>query len=218
MEIPFMSVYGVYCPLTMQLKFVHYSGLGNEQAAISRFVRSAKFGYNQTQRWVKSLLDKDLQPVVVVFEQAEDFGEAESRRNHWVTHFRGLGYDVQIMPSLRRIERYKPTGKLYLYVLELENGCWYVGVTKNIEQRFKQHLDGIGAGTTKRNKPLAIHELTEIPDGIYEQVEPLEDEKVREYMAKYGVDKVRGGSYIQAKTKGVRKVLRKHGYNELANL
>lgn len=47
----------------------------------------------------------------------------------------------------------------YCYVLELENGCYYVGVSSCVKNRIKQHFYGYGAKWTQLNKPVAIHEL-----------------------------------------------------------
>lgn len=76
-----------------------------------------------------------------------------------------------------------------IYVLKLESGFYYVGKSENVQKRFEQHLAGIGSAFTKRYKPLCI-------DQVFENVSPFyEDAIVKKYMAKYGINKVRGGSY-----------------------
>lgn len=47
-------------------------------------------------------------------------------------------------------------GKYFVYVIECENGSYYIGQTEDIEVRYKQHCDGNGAKWTKANKPVRI--------------------------------------------------------------
>lgn len=77
----------------------------------------------------------------------------------------------------------------YVYVLELEDDCFYVGKSKDVEKRFSQHLSGEGAAWTALHKPLKISEVKE-HKGIFD-----EDNKVKVLMMVYGIDKVRGGTY-----------------------
>lgn len=77
-----------------------------------------------------------------------------------------------------------------IYVLRLEKGKYYVGKTANVVQRYQQHLDGKGSAWTKKYKPIELKETLE-------NVSPFEeDKKTKELMAKYGINNVRGGSYV----------------------
>jgi predicted GIY-YIG superfamily endonuclease len=78
-----------------------------------------------------------------------------------------------------------------IYILELENDKFYIGKTNNVKDRFKEHLNGIGNIWTKNNKPKSIIKTIE-NCSLYDL-----DEYVKEYMKKYGIDNVRGGSYNQ---------------------
>jgi len=78
-----------------------------------------------------------------------------------------------------------------IYILELENDKFYIGRTNNVKNRFKEHLNGIGNIWTKNNKPKSIIKTIE-NCSLYDL-----DEYVKEYMKKYGIDNVRGGSYNQ---------------------
>jgi predicted GIY-YIG superfamily endonuclease len=79
-----------------------------------------------------------------------------------------------------------------IYALSLEGGCFYIGRTKNLEARIKQHAESYGSKWTQLHPPLKpIQYETFASSSNYE-----EDMHVKEYMAKYGIDKVRGGSYI----------------------
>lgn len=44
----------------------------------------------------------------------------------------------------------------YTYVLLCDDGSYYKGFTKNLEQRYQQHLSGNGAEHTKKHKPIKI--------------------------------------------------------------
>lgn len=46
--------------------------------------------------------------------------------------------------------------KGYLYILECEDGSFYVGSTNNVERRFRQHLSGKGADYTRTHKPQRV--------------------------------------------------------------
>jgi hypothetical protein len=77
----------------------------------------------------------------------------------------------------------------YIYILKLKNNKYYIGKTFNVDNRYEQHLNGIGSSWTKKYKPLSI--LKKILS-----TSPFDEDKyVKEYMSKYGIDNVRGGSY-----------------------
>jgi predicted GIY-YIG superfamily endonuclease len=78
-----------------------------------------------------------------------------------------------------------------LYVLKLEGGNYYVGKTENLDSRIAQHMDGRGSAWTRKYKPISVIEK------IINASHFDEDSKTEEYMSKYGIDKVRGGSYME---------------------
>jgi len=78
-----------------------------------------------------------------------------------------------------------------LYVLQLEDNKWYVGKTTDIKSRFTQHQNGKGSAWTKSYKPVKIVENRRLKDQ-YDETNTTKD-----YMKKYGIDNVRGGSYAQ---------------------
>ena len=84
-----------------------------------------------------------------------------------------------------------------IYVLKLEEGFWYIGRTGNVERRLQQHKSGNASAWTRLHKPLRLEVVMEDMDMFDE------DKYTKLYMAKYGIDKVRGGSYVTA-------VLNKH--------
>ena len=73
-----------------------------------------------------------------------------------------------------------------IYVLRLRGGKYYVGKTDNVEKRFQQHVNGSGASWTRKHKPIAI-------ERIIKNASAFDEDKVtKEYMAKHGLDNVRG--------------------------
>jgi predicted GIY-YIG superfamily endonuclease len=78
----------------------------------------------------------------------------------------------------------------YIYILQLEKNKYYIGKTKNIEKRYKEHKDGTGSKWTKKYKPIKII-------NTFETISQFDEDKyVKEYMSKYGIENVRGGSYV----------------------
>ena len=62
--------------------------------------------------------------------------------------------------------------------------------TKNIDKRYKDHLNGIGSEWTKKYKPVKLISSF-ISSSNFD-----EDKYTKEYMSKYGIENVRGGSYV----------------------
>lgn len=82
-----------------------------------------------------------------------------------------------------------------VYVLELENGKWYVGQTSNLEQRMTQHFSGNGAQWTKLHKPVSIKE-TRL---LLPSESPIAEERnvTKQYMEEYGFNNVRGSVWCK---------------------
>ena len=77
-----------------------------------------------------------------------------------------------------------------IYVLRLEGGRFYVGKSDNVFLRYNQHINGSGCAWSRKYKPIAIEKQVK-------NASPFEEDKItKEYMSKYGVDKVRGGCYV----------------------
>ena len=77
----------------------------------------------------------------------------------------------------------------HIYFIKLKGGKYYIGKTMNIEKRYDEHITGNGAGWTKKYKPISL--IKTIKSTSYFD----EDKYVKEYMAKYGIENVRGGAY-----------------------
>ena len=79
-----------------------------------------------------------------------------------------------------------------IYVLKCSNDKYYVGKTnKFVEERFAEHIKGVGSEWTKLYKPIEILESVDMISDFDEDI------KTKEYMKKFGIDNVRGGSYSQ---------------------
>lgn len=79
---------------------------------------------------------------------------------------------------------------VYIYIIALEQGKYYVGKTNDVDYRLRNHGNGNGSAWTKKYKPIEVIEL--VPDcNDFD-----EDKYTLMYMDKYGIDNVRGGSYV----------------------
>lgn len=82
---------------------------------------------------------------------------------------------------------------VYIYALELKEGKYYIGKTNNPNFRLDNHFNSNGSEWTKLYKPLNV--LQVLPDcDDYD-----EDKYTRKYMDKYGINNVRGGSFVSVK-------------------
>jgi predicted GIY-YIG superfamily endonuclease len=77
-----------------------------------------------------------------------------------------------------------------IYILELANDNYYVGRTDDVVTRFNQHKNGLGSSWTKEHLPCKLIDVH------YSTSKFDEDKYTLEYMNKYSIDKVRGGSYV----------------------
>ena len=91
-----------------------------------------------------------------------------------------------------------------IYVIQLEKGKYYIGKTNNIQFRLESHFNSNGSEWTKIYKPLRVIEVKPNCDDYDE------DKITRQYMDKYGINNVRGGSFVSVKLdKSTINILRK---------
>jgi GAG-polyprotein viral zinc-finger len=78
-----------------------------------------------------------------------------------------------------------------LYVLRLSGGKYYVGKTDDVMRRYEEHLNGSGSVWTRLHPPISLVKTMTA-------VSPFDEDKtVKEYMGIYGIDNVRGGTYVR---------------------
>ncbi len=82
---------------------------------------------------------------------------------------------------------------VYIYTLKLEQGKYYIGKTNNPQFRVDEHFNSNGSEWTRLYKPLRVLELKPDCDDYDE------DKITRQYMDKYGINNVRGGSFVSVK-------------------
>lgn len=98
-----------------------------------------------------------------------------------------------------------------IYVLKLENEKYYIGQSKNIEKRIKEHFSGNGSIWTQKYNPIDVLEKFN-SNNNYD-----EDNYTKKYMIKYGIDNVRGGSYTSFNISDeIKKFLQKE-FNTINN-
>ena len=78
-----------------------------------------------------------------------------------------------------------------IYIAHLEHGKKYIGKTKDLDRRCKQHFSGNGSKVTKKFSPHKIEEL-ETVHGFFS--DDAEQYYTDEYIKQYGYDNVRGGN------------------------
>lgn len=106
---------------------------------------------------------------------------------------------VREIKKRRQIKNRGIERKVSLYALRLQNDCWYVGMSFNVQKRFTKHQKGKGAIWTKKYEPIEIHEIRVTEHFDQDSAVKLEDDMTLEYALKYGSDKVRGGGWCQTK-------------------
>ena len=84
-----------------------------------------------------------------------------------------------------------------VYVLKLEDDCWYVGMTHDMNRRISQHIAGSGSLWTRIHKVISVEKIYVLN---HDEID-LENKITRELMNLYGEDKVKGGKYCSVKIK-----------------
>lgn len=80
-----------------------------------------------------------------------------------------------------------------IYILQLEHNKYYIGKTTNPSFRLSNHFNHKGSNWTRIHKPIKVLELIENCDQYDE------DKYTIKYMDKYGIQNVRGGSFVTIK-------------------
>lgn len=78
---------------------------------------------------------------------------------------------------------------VYIYILKLDRDKYYIGKTENPDIRLTSHYNSMGSKWTQKYKPIKIHQIIPNCDNYDE------DKYTLQYMEKYGINNVRGGSF-----------------------
>jgi predicted GIY-YIG superfamily endonuclease len=78
-----------------------------------------------------------------------------------------------------------------VYVIECVDNHYYVGITNCLTDTWFHHINGIESIWTKIHKPLRVVTV------INEAETHDEFSLIKRYMARFGIEKVRGGNYWQ---------------------
>jgi hypothetical protein len=79
----------------------------------------------------------------------------------------------------------------YIYVLKLRNRKFYVGSSEYPEDRYLQHKEEYGSAWTTEYPPVSIFQTFVAGSRLDE------DYITKQYMLMFGIDNVRGGSYVE---------------------
>lgn len=102
--------------------------------------------------------------------------------------------------------------KSFVYVLKLENGKYYIGKTNDLPRRLNEHISGNGSAWTAKHKYICVEDV------IKSTSQFDEDNYVKEYMMKYGIDNVRGGAYSNITLDDEQKILLIREFRGILNL
>lgn len=90
----------------------------------------------------------------------------------------------------------------HVYVLELENGCWYVGRSSHLTHRLKQHKAGLGASWTKTHPMIRVALILQDLPGLERAI-------TSEMQTLFGLEKVRGAG--STNTPGKKRLIKFQG-------
>ena len=82
-----------------------------------------------------------------------------------------------------------------IYILELSNNKYYVGISKQPVLRIKQHLNGCGSAWTKLYKPTGRYRIIRTGDNPYNLAVVTETTVTYHLMLRFGYQNVRGAGW-----------------------
>lgn len=99
---------------------------------------------------------------------------------------------TRFLQQMRELIRTK-IERCTVYILELENGKYYVGSTTNRRKRIQEHIKRRGSKWTREHKPISVlREYRRIPS---KYVLGMESRITAECMLEFGVNNVRGSMF-----------------------
>ncbi len=97
----------------------------------------------------------------------------------------------------------------YCYVLELQDGKYYVGSTKNLSKRLKQHETANSRGFVSQYLPIKNVIVEQLNTTNKQKALDCESNKTIELIKKHGIENVYGGRFIGI-LENRKKLYRKH--------
>jgi predicted GIY-YIG superfamily endonuclease len=104
---------------------------------------------------------------------------------------------------------------IVLYVLKLQDGCYYVGQSANVHRRIDIHMEAGGAAWTRAHPPIDLVECNRTQTLDYKAAETKENLLTLEMMKRYGWRNVRGGWFCNVDETLTEKALKAHGLFDL---
>ena len=86
-----------------------------------------------------------------------------------------------------------------IYVLELSDNKYYVGMSNDPSKRIQQHLKGCGSAWTKKYKPTGRYRIINNGDNPYNLKETTESTVTYHLMLRFGYQNVRGSGWSTSK-------------------
>lgn len=110
----------------------------------------------------------------------------------------------------------------WLYILVLEKGKWYVGITSQLpEARFREHRLGKRAAYwTMKHKPISIELIEDLGIVSKEHAESYENNITRKLMEERGLNNVRGGDLtsVENYTKRFGWIWKKYDWDNISGM
>jgi hypothetical protein len=88
---------------------------------------------------------------------------------------------------------------VFVYALRLRQGKYYIGKTENPRSRLMEHINHAGSAWTTIYAPVELIEMIPNCDSYDE------DKFTFKYLSKYGINNVRGGSFVSVRLSSAEK-------------
>ncbi|HPR09930.1 hypothetical protein KDA06_02640 [Candidatus Saccharibacteria bacterium] len=88
------------------------------------------------------------------------------------------------------------TKHYWLYVLQLEGGKYYIGLSSrsDAKARILEHFHGFyTAQWVRKHAPIDVYDIIHIGEMTFDEAQIMENRLTKQYMQKYGRNNVRGG-------------------------
>jgi hypothetical protein len=139
------------------------------------------------------ILSEETKDVKTVVDKKESKNDLKQLTTQNIEPF---GSDINCFKSIKEFFETEPqcssksfSGKM-IYVLELSNGTWYVGRSKNVYSRVRDHMESKGAVWTSRSMILRI--------ALAQLKSDFDEENITvQFMIEKGIQYVRGAQYSQ---------------------